>query len=274
MNKLKNLIKNSSPDREYLLRYLLGFDQSQMLLATEKIMAPSILKKLKLLEKKLANGMPLQYLVGQAWFYGLNFVVNKNVLIPRPETELIVDDVLAQSRQVKNKIKLFDLGTGSGCVAIALAKKLRAAEITAIDISERALKVARSNARRLRAKIKFQKSNLLTKTIWPRTSPIFMTANLPYLSGRRMKKLAPQVRREPRLALAGGLDGLNFYRQLFVQIKIRRRATQSIFVWAEIDPEQKKKFASLVAREFPNASINFYNDLHGDVRLAKVSIID
>lgn len=180
--------------------------------------------------------IPQQYLKGWVEFYKLKFKVTPDVLIPRPETELLVDEVLEFARSTEDEARrnitptsnplptIIDIGTGSGCIAISLAKNLPKAKIFALDISERALDVARENAKKHRVenRIFFLKSDLLSalnSNFQPTTNLILVT-NLPYIPTSRISSLDPSVRDfEPRIALDGGVDGFDLYRQLFQQMK-------------------------------------------------------
>ncbi len=258
--KIREILKKSSPDDEYLLRFVLKKSRAELLRDFGAEVRQATLTKFRELKKKRADGIPMQYIVGAAWFYGLEFFVTKTVLIPRPETEILVERALAAHAEI-----VIDIGTGSGAIAVSLAKNSRS-KIIAADISESALKIAHKNSRRHKTKIKFYKSNLLTTIPWPRTQSVLIAANLPYLSNARMKSLTTEVRREPRLALYGGPDGLQLYKKLFAQIRARKSPTQTVTVLAEIDPEQKKNLAALVGDE----KISFFKDLSGAVRLAEI----
>lgn len=264
-------------DRELLLCFILKCARADLTLNKKTTLTPTERKKLLALEKKRATGWPIQYLMGTAWFYGRQFQVTPAVLIPRPETELLVEKILETTRAEKSASKkttriIMDIGTGSGCIAISLAQNLNT-KIIAVDNSGRALNVARANAKKLlrqNASIKFFKSNLLANFSWPRAKKIIIAANLPYLSARRLKTISREVRHEPDGALAAGYDGLVLYKKLFQQIAARACHKQSVIIFAEIDPEQKTKLAALARRELPNATTDFFPDLRGNIRCAKI----
>lgn len=252
-------------DTEYLLCHLLRVNRAQLHAQWPPKLTARMAKQLATLERARSRGAPLQYLVGSAWFYSLKFFVSRNVLIPRPETELIVERALAHTAHT-----LIDVGTGSGAIAIAYKKNIPTARVIACDVSARALAVARRNAITNRTHIQFFKSDLLKNIQWPRTARIIVTANLPYLSDAQMKRLTREVKKEPRRALYGGSDGLDLYRALVRQIKTRISPRQKIVLLAELEPTQKTKFAALVRREFPHATTTFHRDLHDDTRCAEV----
>ncbi|MCX6781147.1 MAG: peptide chain release factor N(5)-glutamine methyltransferase [Candidatus Magasanikbacteria bacterium] len=274
MSSINSLLKESpTQDREYFLRYLLSMDRGELLMRGDEEVPTKTVQKLRQLERRRTAGTPMQYILGEAWFYGLKFFVTPAVLIPRPETELTVERALAITRE-HEKCSVLDVGTGSGAIAIAIAKN-SSVHVTAIDTSAPALIIARKNARAQKARITFSKLDLRRLTKFPAAKHLIITANLPYLSDKRMQKLSPEVLHEPKLALYGGPDGLDLYRALFERItKICRghRINQTIHALLEIDPEQKTKLAALSHHEFAHISINYHRDLHGDIRLAELTI--
>ena len=162
---------------------------------------------------------PLQYVLGKEKFFGLSFMVNEDVFIPRPETEILVQTVLEtinESRITNDERRILDLCTGSGCIAISLTKNARKCRIFASDISEDALKIARDNARMngVSEDISFIKSDLF-KDIKGKFDIII--SNPPYVAQCEFKTLQKEVLREPLMALDGGKDGLDFYRRIFTE---------------------------------------------------------
>jgi len=226
---------------------------------------------------KRLKGIPIAYITGYKEFYGLDFMVNQGVLIPRPETELMVDEAIniikkADSRQ--QTAVIIDIGTGSGNIIISLVKLIKGKKsdffFLATDISKRALSVARKNARlhQVNDKIKFFYGNLLEpilkfKILNPK-SKIIILANLPYLAPKQIKQ-SPTIKYEPKSALNGGADGLKYYRQLFEQIKM---LGVTCYVLCEIDPSQTQKMKTLIKNELPTATYEIKKDLCGHNRLA------
>ncbi len=285
MKTVAELLKESpGPDREYFVRHVLGIDLGELYLHPGRLVPNALVNKIRLMEQRRKKGWPVQYIVGEAWFFGMRLRVTPAVLIPRPETELLVEHALEILKYASSAATVFDVGTGSGAIALAVAHKSIGStwvareyaapiRICALDNSAAALTVARANARAHKTKITFQKSNLLAAATWPRTPLVLIAANLPYLSDRRMKRLPAEVRREPRAALYGGsADGLALYQKFFAQISKHARTNQRIIILAEIDPEQKTKLARLATREFPKSEIVFHHDLHGDIRLAEITL--
>ncbi len=166
--------------------------------------------------KRRENGEPLQYILGEAEFMGLDFKVDKRVLIPRPETEIITEKAIELSKN--NSIsKILDLCTGCGNIAVSLVCSLPNVEVFASDISVSALSLAKKNALRhkMQKKIKFVQSDLF-KAFTKRNSPKFdfIVSNPPYVRNEEIDTLQKEVRREPRIALDAGVDGLDFYRRI------------------------------------------------------------
>jgi release factor glutamine methyltransferase len=170
--------------------------------------------------KRRISGEPIQYILGESEFMGLNFKVNRDVLIPRPETEILVETAVkianAYGKARENRwISILDLGTGSGCIAVSLAQLLSSVEITAVDISKEALAVAKQNAiiNNVSDKIKFLKSDLFNAVI-PGMRYDICVSNPPYICSSQIDKLMPEIQFEPRVAFDAGEDGLGFYREI------------------------------------------------------------
>jgi release factor glutamine methyltransferase len=242
----------------------------------------SFWQKLKLnsLISQRLKGVPVAYLTGHKEFYDLDFIVNKNVLIPRPETELIVDEVLKTIINYQLSIRNFiDIGTGSGCIAISLVKKFQEKKILGsfygLDISRKALQVAKKNAKKndVDGCIHFLYSNLLNsieKNIF--SQPVIITANLPYLTPEQVKN-SPTIKNEPKIALLSGIDGLEHYRRLFEQVDmVFKEFGQEIIIFCEIDETQAEKIKEMAANCFSEPELEIVNDLHGLERLVKIRI--
>jgi release factor glutamine methyltransferase len=222
------------------------------------------------LVKKYNQGYPIAYLIGRKEFYNLTFLVNKHTLIPRPDTELMVDEAIKTINNTPS-ITLIDIGTGSGCVPIAILKNIKKEIPTiATDISSRALIVAQKNAATHSVKIKFQTGNLLNpiKQKDIKTDNLIITANLPYLVLEQINK-EKSIKREPYSALYGGKDGLDLYRQLINQITIffKDNRQKNIFLLLEIDPDQNEIIKKIINQKIPSATIKIRQDLAGLDRL-------
>ncbi|MFA6047598.1 MAG: peptide chain release factor N(5)-glutamine methyltransferase [Parcubacteria group bacterium] len=226
---------------------------------------------------------PLAYILGHKEFYGLDFKVDKNTLIPRPETELLVEEIIKLNPK---NINVIDIGTGSGNIIISLAanKKQRTKNdkinYYATDISLDALVIARKNAKKynLQNKIKFIKTDLIKYFIDHCsliTGRCIIVANLPYLSKKIYNSTLPDVKNfEPGAALLSGRDGLDHYERLFIQIEniIRDTRYKIPYTILEISPEQKNKIEKMAKKYLPKCKINFIKDLSGRWRVAKIEL--
>jgi release factor glutamine methyltransferase len=232
----------------------------------------------KAIRERLA-GYSAAVIIGHKWFFGSDFIVDKNVLIPRPETELMVEETLARIKNNELRIKnIIDVGTGSGCVIISVAKNTLLKEIRfyGLDISRPALRVAKKNAIKngVSGRIKFVYSDLLNtidKSIFEQ--PILITANLPYLTPEQVKN-SPTIQKEPKIALLAGNDGLDCYRLLFQQIldKVGANHRPDFIIMCEIDESQRSGMEKIARQYFPAGKINFGKDLGGADRLAIIEL--
>jgi release factor glutamine methyltransferase len=205
-------------DAEVLLAHLLGCDRAWLLAHPEAELSAAQLAEFRARTARRAAREPLQYITGVQEFFGLPLRVTPATLIPRPETEHLVEAVLAWAAiRPDGRLRILDVGTGSGAVAIALAKNVPGADICASDLSVEALAVARENAERLGVCLRFFESDLLAALA---THPYFdvIAANPPYIPQADGAMLQAEVRDfEPHLALFGGADGLDVYRRLIPQ---------------------------------------------------------
>ena len=192
---------------------------------------------------KLAKGVPLQHITHTQEFMKMDFYVDENVLIPRPDTEILVEEVINIAKKM-DKPKILDLCTGSGAIAISIAKNVPNAEVYAIDISEKALDIASKNAQRLEANVKFIKSDLF-KNLKNMKFDIIVS-NPPYIKKEDIKFLSEDVQKEPQIALDGGFDGLDFYR------KISKQAIDYLkfgsFLCFEIGYDQKEEVTEIIEK--------------------------
>ena len=286
-------------EAEILTAFLLHKTRESLLSNSRTEVDNKFYKKIKDLEKKRLKNYPIAYLVGEKEFYGLNFKVNKDVLVPRPETEMMVDkiiDILKNEsnnfeRDLYNPKNLFDnnynnpifidVGTGSGAIIIAIANEIKKLwpndsdnfKFYGIDISEAALKIAKKNAKlhNLNKIIKFFEGDLLSpiaKKINKKN--LIITANLPYLTPLQVKG-SPSISREPKLALVAGSDGLKYYRQLFKQLA--KIDYKTLILFCEIDSSQTKNITYLAQKMFPEAKLEIIKDLAKLNRLLKITIL-
>ncbi len=218
--------------------------------------------KFKALAKKRLAGVPVAYLLGYKYFHGLKFIVNRSVLIPRPESEWLVDWVI---KLAKPKSKILDVGTGSGCLAVSIAKSMSKAEVTAIDISPAAIKTAEQNAKLNKTRVEFIRSNLLENT---KGRFDVIVVNLPYVPSSDYKKLRVGLQYEPRLALTDGTDRFIIIERLLQQAS--KQLLPDGIVLLEIDPKAKSVIKKTVKQTFPNSKLEFYKDIRGLVRYAAI----
>jgi len=296
-------------DAEVVLGYVLGRGREWIFANFQFSISNFQLSKYKRLINQRVKGVPVAYLTKHKSFYNLDFYVDKRVLIPRPETEMLVTEVLTLLRsmlrnkpllrqgfggQVRNKqINIVDVGTGSGCVAVAIAKKLNdegewqfAPTIYGVDISKDALAVARKNSRKHDAGVKFLHGDLLEPVIErgarpdtrPRTERAqassgawVIVANLPYLKPSQIKG---DIKHEPREALEAGKDGLKYYERLLKQITTEGEDIyphlQGVVVF-EIDPGQTAGIKKLIKKYLPKGKVSIKKDLAGRDRVVIIN---
>ena len=204
--------------------------------------------------------VPLAYILGYREFYGINVAVTPDVLIPRPETEGLVEHTLfmALMGMETRELTIADVGTGSGAIAVNLAIHLPAARIYAVDLSEAALDVAAWNIRAhaVADRVRLGHGDLLE----PLPGPVdVIVANLPYIPTGRIPTLQPEVRQEPPLALDGGADGLDLVRRLLAQAPAKLNSPGVILL--ELDPEQFPAAEAAAREHFPDAEIGAEQDL-------------
>ena len=300
----KAKIKNPHLEAEILLSHVFKKTREYILAYPEKKLSKKQLADFNNLISRRTKGEPIAYLIGHKEFYGLKFKVNKNVLVPRPETELIVEEALKLTAYNSKPATFIDIGTGSGCIIITLAKLLKNKKYSflASDISKPALNIAKQNAKanNVDKKIKFFYGNLLSpfiKILDPRlrsprcsigeadgndkrkkllvqNSRLIIAANLPYLTSTQVKN-SPSIQNEPKIALVASNNGLKLYERLLEQIKCLIHNTkyiiQNTFILCEFDPRQTTQLKKLIKKYLPQADIKIKKDLSGRNRLAIIS---
>ncbi len=208
----KHRIENPRLNAEHLLAHALGRTRMELYLEFERPLNDAELVPLRDLVKRRGQGEPLQHVLGTVEFCGQTFLSDKRAMVPRPETEELVELLASQVRGQKSDVRIVDVGTGSGVIALSLAKEFPGAEVYAVDISEDALALARQNAARLGLeRVHFQKSDLL-ESLSERFDLI--VANLPYISMQDRHLLAREVLHDPEVALFGGPSGDELVRKL------------------------------------------------------------
>lgn len=251
---------------EALWAHVLGFSRAQLLARLERVPSEPDQARVFELVARAAGGEPLAYLTGHREFLGLDFEVTADVLVPRPETELLVEQALG--RLGNRPAHVIDVGTGSGIIAISIAVKDPQVRVTAIDRSPAALSVARRNAERhgVSERIRFLEQNLLDPTASLDPADL-ICANLPYIPGDDLADLAVS-RHEPRIALDGGLDGLDLIRRLLMQSPAVLAPAGALLL--EIEARQGPAVAALASMAFPDARVLVLRDLAGMDRVVSV----
>lgn len=266
--KLAQVSETPALDVQTLLAHILGKPRTWLLTHPEDLLSSQALSTFRKDINLLVEGIPLPHVLGRWEFYGLEFTVTPDTLIPRPETESLVEQALTWLSNKSNRRLGVDLGTGSGCIAVALAKHIRDLSIIAVDISAQALSVARSNT------IQHQVSDrvhCLQADLFPPVDCQFdlICANLPYIPTGTLRTLKIYGK-EPSLALDGGVDGLDLIRRFL------NRAPALIspggLILVEIEASQGLQVGSLARQVFPNAEIRVLVDLAGHNRLVAIQI--
>lgn len=220
---------------------------------------------------RMEKGEPLGHVLGFEWFYGYRFTVNEDVLIPRPETEELVANILAgyDEHFGGQPAEAVDIGTGSGAIAIALAKEEPGIHVTASDISEAAIRVARQNALDLDANVDFLIGDMAEPFIEKGIRADILISNPPYIPAHEQMEHSV-VDYEPHVALFGGEDGLHFYRRIFARahLILKERAMMAF----EMGYDQGERLSALAASYFPQARIEVLKDLSGKNRMLFVYI--
>ena len=222
INFLKeNGIEDSSIIIKELLCFLLQVDKVYLITHSNEEMDKEVYIKVVQNTKKIVGGKPIQYITNNQEFMKMNFYVDENVLIPQPDTEILVYEVLKICKEYSNGVNILDLCTGSGAIAVSLDRILRKncvdAKICASDISKQALKIARKNSENNNANVKIIESDLLENIEYKKFDII--VSNPLYIRTDEIKNLSKQVKEEPYIALNGGIDGLHFYRKIIKEAK-------------------------------------------------------
>ena len=256
-------------DAELLLAHVLGVNRAAILTWPERRLTPKQLTRFRDLVARRAAREPLAYVLGQREFFGLGFVVSPAVLIPRPETELLVEHALRLARQLPTPPSIADVGAGSGAIAVTLAVHLPAATVYALDASAEALAVVVENAHHhgVSERVPCLQSDLLTELPEPVD---LITANLPYVTSEEWERLMPEIRLyEPRTALDGGPDGLALIRRLLATAAAHLNARGAILL--EIGASQGGAVTALAREFFPLADVQVFPDYAGLDRLLVIS---
>lgn len=277
-----DILKNTDLDyldTDVILSFVTEKNREYIFAHQDKELLDRELREFNKLVKRRQKGEPIAYITGHKEFYGLDFMVNKDVLVPRPDTELIVENVInvgnvrnEQFEQAKrsNNFNILDVGTGSGCIPVVLKKQLPKANVYGSDISGKAIKIARMNAKRLLdregANVKFYKSNLLKQIPKNLKDKLdIITFNPPYLTKNEARK--KELAYEPQVALTPK-DFTKLIKDFFVQAKEYLADDGAIFM--EIGHRQAKTVSKIASQVFPEAKIEVVKDLGGFDRVVKI----
>jgi release factor glutamine methyltransferase len=245
-------------DGEVLIAHALGVERIDLYLQFDRPLAEPLLTSIRSLVRRRGRGEPVAYITGEREFYSRTFAVTADVLVPRPETETLIEAVLARAPRAPAG-PLADLGTGSGCIAVTLAMELAGRDVVATDLSAAALDVAKGNVERHRTSERVR----LVHGDWAEAfeGPVAVAvSNPPYVTTAELSELPREVALfEPRMALDGGADGLDAYRRLLGSLS--RRLLPGGLLALEVDPRRAEAVAGLVEKAFPGALAEMVADL-------------
>lgn len=268
----KEGLPTSRLDAEVLLAETLGMDRVGLYAHFDQPVQPGELARFKKMIQRRLRREPVAYIVGQREFWSLKFIVTPDVLIPRPETEILVMEalrVLSQPEQTERGIQILEMGTGSGAISVALARELPSASVVATDLSEKALSIAEENALRngVRERILFLQGDLFDPLEKGSMFELIIT-NPPYIPQDYFPSLPPEVRDfEPRVALDGGRDGLTFFRRVLPEVG--KYLSPAGWLLAEIGAGQDQKVRQMAEANPDLHSFDFLPDLAGIKRVFK-----
>jgi release factor glutamine methyltransferase len=260
-------IQSARLDAEVLLRHVLDMEKTELYLNIDLALKINQKRRFRELLQRRVRREPVAYITGRKEFWSLDFLVNSDVLLPRPETERLVEIALEHLKPAGAKTRILDLGTGSGAIAVCLATERLAAEICAVDISISALAVARSNAERrgVLKNINFLHGDLFGPIETGKRFHLIVS-NPPYVRSGEMRTLAPEVREwEPVAALDGGSDGLDFYRRIIGGADRYLEPGGSIVL--EIGADMGESITALFARSSRYKGASIYQDYAGSDRV-------
>ena len=246
-NKLKqSKIEEPKIKARILMQYILQKPMQYLIINDEKMLEQELEEKFYKKIEEIKKGIPLEYIINKKEFMKLIFYVNEGVLIPRQDTEILVEEVIRISKE-NNLKNILDLCTGSGCIAISLAKYIENSNITALDISKKAIEIAKKNAKEneVEKQIKFIKSNLFEKIDIEKYDII--VSNPPYIKTSIIENLSKEVQNEPHIALDGGKDGLKFYREIIKNSY--KYLNKNGYLCLEIGYDQKEEVIKLIEQE-------------------------
>ncbi len=269
--RLSPLSDTPQLDAEVLIASVLDQPRTWLLAHDDLSFDPKAASVLESLVQRLERGEPLPYVIGHWEFFGLDFDLTPDVLIPRPETELLAERAISWLQSSDKRRSIADIGTGCGCIAVSIAANIPSAHILAADISSAALEVARRNANKhhVENQIEFIECDILPKSLSSESRFDLICSNLPYIPTEKLHNL-PIYGREPTLALDGGDDGLDLFRRLLA-IAPKRLALGGRML-LEIEATRGPAALSLAYDAFEEAEIHLYQDLAQQDRLLEIQL--
>lgn len=262
--KIKDILEKNNNDLIIALTYLLNTNKNLLFLNKEEALDEKIENELKIINDKINEGYPLQYAIGKWNFYGLDLLVDKRALIPRYETEILVDLIINDN---SNNKKILDIGTGSGAISLALSKNLKDSKIIGVDISKNAIDLANENKIKLNINnVEFKESDIFSNI---EEKFDIIVSNPPYINKEDFEKLDNKLYYEPQNALYGGEDGLYFYKEIIKNAKKFLNKNGKIYL--EIGYDQKDSISDLL-EEYGYKQIKSYKDFNDFDRIIKACI--
>lgn len=263
----KNNIEEASIISRSLLQYVLKIDRNKLVINKDEEVENNKENEYIGYIKEVAAGKPVQYITNKQEFMGLSFFVDENVLIPQPDTEILVEEAIKYANQIKENVEILDMCTGSGCIGVALAKHVKNAKVTLVDISTKALEVAKKNAKENEVK---EKVNFIQSDMFENIKSKFdvIVSNPPYIKTKVINELDLQVQNEPHLALDGGENGLKFYEILINEAPKYLKENGKIFL--EIGYDQKKEVEELARNSKLYKEIETVKDLANNDRVIEL----
>lgn len=259
----KNNIDDSAIISRMLAEYILGLDRNKIIINEDKEVEENERERYYLGLIEIVQGMPIQYIINKQEFMGLNFYVDENVLIPQPDTETLVEEVINICKEKTENIKILDICTGSGAIGISIAKYIENVKVILSDISMDALEVAKKNAKDNNVEDKIE---IIESDMFENISDKFdiIVSNPPYIESEVISTLDKEVQNEPHIALDGGEDGLKFYRVLAEQSK--KYLNDNGTICLEIGYNQREAVEEIL-KECNYKNIYSKKDLSGNDRI-------
>ncbi len=269
-NLKRNQVEDAYIKAKKLLEYVLNQSKEELVINSLKEVSKENEKRYESLLEEIIQGKPIQYITKSQEFMGLNFYVDENVLIPQPDTEILVEETLKliKEKYLNKNIKILDLCTGSGAIAISIAKYIEnlnnKIEIYALDVSKQALEIAKKNARENNTKINFIQSNMFEEI--KNLKFDIIVSNPPYIETETIPTLSKEVQNEPIIALDGGQDGLDFYK--IINKESPKYLNDDGHILLEIGYNQKESVTKIFEENYKN--ITCIKDLADNDRVIKI----